>query len=221
MRTVPRNQAPKITFFQGQLPRWARNAEQLGLNPDDIAMMTARTEAAQAALIAQRKAQLAAEAATLDLREAMDAMATMGASMLLQIRATAARSGGAIYPLAAIDPPAKGSPVGEPGTPFKFEFSIDDNGALHLTWKCKNPRGSVGTMYQVYREVDGSGEMAFLGTTGKKQFTDATVPQGAKTIVYKVRAMRSTKVGQSATFNVSFGVDRAVRKMIAAQKMAA
>jgi len=221
MRTVPRNQAPKITFFQVHLPRWAENAEQLGLNPDDIATMTARTEAAQAALFAQMQAQRAAEAATLALREAMDAMATMGANMLLQIRATAARSGDAIYPLASIDPPAKGSPVAEPGTPSKFEFSLDSLGALQLTWQCKNPRGSVGTMYQVYREVDGSGEMVFLGTTGKKRFIDTTVPPGAKHIVYKVRAMRSTKLGQSATFNVNFGVDSSVRKMLAMQQMAA
>jgi hypothetical protein len=172
-------------------------------------------------MAAQRQAQAAAESATILLKEAMDAMASQGASMLMQIRAKAGMSGESVYSLASISPPAKGSPVGEPGKPSRFEFSIDDLGALRMTWKCKNPRGSAGTMYQVYREVDGSGEMAFIGTTGKKQFMDATVPQGAKQIVYKVRAMRSTKVGQSATFNVSFGVDRAVRKMIAAQKMAA
>jgi hypothetical protein len=140
--------------------------------------------------------------------------------MILQIRAKAGMSGDAVYPLAVISPPAKGSPIGKPGGPTSFKFSLDGEGALWLAWKCKNPPGSVGTTYQVYRQVDG-GEMVFLGTSGTKKFTDQTVPSGARAIVYKVRAIRSTGVGPAATFNVSFGVDSSVRKMIAAQKLAA
>jgi hypothetical protein len=43
MRTVPRNQSPKIQFFQSRLPKWAENADQIGLNPDDVVTMTAKT----------------------------------------------------------------------------------------------------------------------------------------------------------------------------------
>ena len=61
-------------------------------------------------------------------------------------------------------------------------------------------------MYHVYRQINGSGEFAFLGTSGKKRFVDATLPAGARMVMYKIRAVRSTAVGESATFNVNFGV---------------
>ena len=147
MRTVPRNQIPKITFFKSRLPKWADNASDIGLNPDDVVTMQEKTDAARAALSAQRLAQQAAESATLNLRIALDAMATQGASMLMQIRAKAGMTGKAVYPLAQISPPSKGSPVGEPGMPNRFNFTMDQEGTLRLTWTCKNPRGSVGTMY--------------------------------------------------------------------------
>jgi hypothetical protein len=177
-----------------------------------------KTEAARAATIAQRMAEAAAESATLNLQIAIDDMATQGASMLLQIRAKAGMSGNSVYPLASISPPSKGSPIAKPGKPYRFSFTLDEDGAVYLKWKCTNPRGSAGTIYQIYRQVDGSGQMAFLGTTGKKQFVDMTVSQGTTTIVYKIRAIRSTKIGESATFNVNFGVSSAVRKMIAIQQ---
>ncbi len=61
-------------------------------------------------------------------------------------------------------------------------------------------------MYQVYRQIDGSGEMAFLGTSGTKSFTDTTLPAGSRAVVYQIRAMRSTAIGPSAQFIVNFGM---------------
>lgn len=209
MRTVPRNQSPKISFFKSRLVKWNENAEQIGVSPEDVALLSARTDAARVALSAQRAAQMAAEAATLKLQIAMDEMATQGAAMLLQIRAKARMSGNnRVYSLAQIATPKKGSPIGVPGKPNRFEFMVDDLGALRMTWQCKNPRGSTGTIYQIYRRIGGSGEMTFLGTSGKKRFVDTTLPIGASSIMYQIRAVRSTKVGEAATFNVNFGVSR-------------
>ncbi len=206
MRTVPRNQSPKIGFFQARLPKWEANADAIGVTPEDVALLAAKTEAANAALAAQQQAQQAAEAATLELQIAINDMAKLGAAMLMQIRAKAKTSGEAVYPLALISAPAAGSPLGKPGVPTKFSFTLDTRGALLMKWKCKNPRGSAGTMYQVYRRVDGNRELTFLGTSGTKKFTDATLPAGASEIVYQIRAMRSTVIGPLAEFNVNFGM---------------
>ena len=157
MRLVPRNKAPQIQFFARHLEQWAAEAGSIGLAPEDVADLAAKTDAARAALAVQQQAQAAAQSATLSLRIAMEAMASKGAAMILQIRAKANEAGNGVYPLASISPPNAPSPIGAPGTPHSFTFSLDQGGVLRLKWKCQNPRGSVGTMNQVRRQVGGSG----------------------------------------------------------------
>src|SRR3954452_10875737 len=105
-----------------------------------------------------------------------------------------------VYSLAQLSRPKRGSPIGVPGMPDRFGFTLDQMGTLRLTWMCKNPRGSVGTIYQIYRQIGYGGEWVFLGTSGKKRFVDATLPKGAESVTYKVCAMRSTKTGEANTF---------------------
>jgi hypothetical protein len=80
------------------------------------------------------------------------------------------------------------------------------DGSLRLAWKCRHLRGAKGTMYQVYRAFDISGQYAFLGATGKKKFTDATIPAGTRTVIYRIVAVRSTARGDAAEFPVNLGV---------------
>jgi hypothetical protein len=95
------------------------------------------------------------------------------------------------------------TPVPDPGTPTSFKVQLD-GGALVLKWKCVNPRRSAGTMYQVWREIDG-GPMVYVGGSGSKTFTDTTVPAGSAVVTYNVQAVRSTATGAWATFVVTFG----------------
>ena len=50
-----------------------------------------------------------------------------------------------------------------------------------------------------------SGELTYLGWTGKKLFVDGTLPAGTAQVAYQVQAVRSTAVGEWAYYNVSFG----------------
>ena len=45
-----------------------------------------------------------------------------------------------------------------------------------LTWKCNNPAGCNGVIYQIYRKVEATGEYTFVGGAGQRKFTDATPP---------------------------------------------
>jgi hypothetical protein len=102
------------------------------------------------------------------------------------------------------------SPVPPPGTPFKFSVALAGDGSLTLTWKCDNPKGSTGTIYQVWRRIAGpvsTGELTYLGVTGKKLFVDSTIPAGAAQITYEIQAVRSTSVGEFAQYTVSFGTN--------------
>lgn len=118
-----------------------------------------------------------------------------------------------------IPPPAKASPIGPPGQPTQFTFELDARGALELSWKCKNPRGAVGTMYQVSRRIGPGGELVPLGITGEKRFVDETIPAGSTQVIYQIQAIRSTAAGPIATFNVNFGTGRARSTMTSAMQL--
>jgi len=96
------------------------------------------------------------------------------------------------------------TPVGDPGTPYAFKVMLD-GGTLVLKWKCANPRAARGTIYQIWREVNGA-PPTYLGGSGLKKFIDATVPAGSAAVTYKIQAMRSKAVGMWAVFVVSFGI---------------
>jgi hypothetical protein len=98
------------------------------------------------------------------------------------------------------------APRPAPGQPTDFKASlVPGEAALDITWKCANPPGTQGTIYQVYRQTTPDA-WVHLGDAGVKRFIDATVPMAAQ-LTYKVRGIRSTVAGLWGTFVVTFGAD--------------
>jgi hypothetical protein len=93
-----------------------------------------------------------------------------------------------------------------PGQPFAFAVELDQTGILTLKWKCDNPAGTQGTIYQVWRRVGPTGDFSYVGGSGTKSFIDATLPAGSSSVTYQIQAVRSTAVGPAAQFIVNFGV---------------
>jgi hypothetical protein len=81
-------------------------------------------------------------------------------------------------------------------------------GALELKWKCNNPSGTQGTIYEVKRQIGGvgSGGFVFVGASGVRSFTDDTLPSGSAPVTYQITAVRSTARGKPAQFTVNFGI---------------
>lgn len=93
-----------------------------------------------------------------------------------------------------------------PGQPNAFKASlVPGEAALEITWKCSNPAGTQGTIYQVYRQTT-PGQWIHLGDAGVRNFLDATVPANMSQVTYKVRGLRSTVAGAWGTFVVTFGM---------------
>ncbi len=61
-------------------------------------------------------------------------------------------------------------------------------------------------MYHVQRSIDG-GPMQFLAAVGERAFVDGTVPAGTREIVYQVRGVRSTAIGDVAQYPVHLNGD--------------
>lgn len=116
---------------------------------------------------------------------------------------------------------AAGSPMPPPGTPDSFRIELLAGGGLELRWKCKHPGRAAGAIYHIYRRDVASAKFEFLGSSGKRRFTDETVPAGSMGVVYKVQAVRSTAMGEPAEFNVNFGVTGAAPQSNAAPRLAA
>lgn len=205
MGLIPNSRSGKVQFYFSRLPAWAQHATAIGTTTQAVTDLQTKTEAAQAALTAQEEAKAAAELATVAADEAVAAMAHAGAVIIQHIRGKAMESGSQVYQLAQIPPPAKPSPKGEPGAPYAFKVTLEQNGALTLTWKCDNPPGATGTIYQLWRKI-GGGDFEYIGGCGSRRFVDSTVPPGSANVTYQMQAVRSTVVGPWAQFNVNFGV---------------
>src|SRR5688500_6379384 len=54
-------------------------------------------------------------------------------------------------------------PMGAPGTSTNFKVTLKGDGSIDLGWKCNNPAGSQGTLYQIFRRVGAVGEFEYLG----------------------------------------------------------
>ena len=72
------------------------------------------------------------------------------------------------------------------------------------------PSGSTGTIYQIWRQIaPPDGPLEYIGGSGMREFTDSTLPEGSSNVMYQIQAVRSTAVGEVATFNVKFGTSSA------------
>lgn len=206
MGIVPKPISDKILFYSTRVANFDAHAEQIGTTPEAVARLQAALAEAKAASKAQAAAQAAARAATQRLEAAAEALTAAGSNIIAQVRTRARTTDDpGVYGLALLPPIADRTPMAPPGTPTRFTFTLHTNGLLLLKWDCKNPRGSSGTVYQVYRRIGASGEFTFIGTSGSKGFLDSTVPLAASELTYRIQAVRSTKAGAAATFNVTFG----------------
>lgn len=209
MSTVPSKPILKLAFYEAHIDPWNTSATLIGLVTTEVTALNAKAVAARAAYLAHVAAQDAAAAATLDfatkIRQLHNAPGA-GADMIRKIRTRAITTNDpGVYVLAAIPAPATPSPVGPPGTPTTFKATLNPDGSLKITFKCPNPAGSVGTIYQVARQLDGAGPFVPLTGTGSRSFIDASVPAGSSSVTYRIVAVRSTAVGDAGQFTVNFG----------------
>jgi hypothetical protein len=206
MSLIPDSKVGKIEFCENHVTPWTANAVAMGSSAAAVTAWSAQVSAARDAYTAQQAAQSAAMDATTNLNLALQALMDSTASVIKQVRAKADISGDGVYALASLPVPATPSPKPAPGKPTDFTVELDESGALNLGWKCPNPPGTSGTIYQIWRRIGADGEFAYLGGSGDKTFIDSTIAAGSSQVTYQIQAVRSTGVGPWAQFNVNFGV---------------
>lgn len=209
MGVVPDSRLGKIEFYEAHIAPWTTNAAAVGLTPASVTALGTLTTQARAAFNAAEAARQAAKAATQNFYDKVRAMHSgpgAGQDMIDTIRVYAeTKNDPNVYNLAQIPPPATPGVTPPPGTPFEFTVGLLQNGALELKWKCNNPSGTQGTIYEVKRRIGESGAFQFVGAIGVRTFIDDTIPSGSSPVTYQVTGVRSTQRGNPAQFTVSFG----------------
>lgn len=209
MGVVPDSRLGKIEFYEAHVAPWTANATAIGLTAASVTALSSATVNARKAYDDHIAAQNAAKAATQDFYDKVRDMHNApgaGADMIQTIKTFAATTDNPnVYVLAQIPAPQAPSTPPPPGTPFELSVGLLGNGALALKWKCNNPSGTTGTIYEVRRAVAG-GSMLFVGASGVKSFNDDSLPAGTATpVTYEITAVRSTARGNPAQFVVNFG----------------
>lgn len=221
MSLVPRDYEGNILFFRSKVEPWTTSATAIGTTSAAVTAMSAKVDSAQALLEAQTVARAAAKNATAALLAGLRDLNDAGGDIIKQIRAKAAIDGQGVYLLAEIPAPATPSPVPPPGKPTDFIATLTEGGSLKLQWKCANPKGSQGTIYQISRRIGEAAAFVTLGVSGYKRFTDSTVPSGVASVTYKIIAIRSTAYGDEGLFTVNFGVSGQAMTASVAPRIAA
>lgn len=180
----------------------------IGLDlPRVVAVKNANSAAAvaQTDMIAKRAA---AETSTATFNEACRVVRQLGGAAVRTIDgfALATDKPDEVWNLAGIPAPKTPSTLPPPGQPGSITAQLNSLGELTLKWKCTNPRGVTGVIYQVLRGLNGA-TPALFDLVGEKTLVDGTIPAGTTTVTYLIRARRGSSMGQpSSDFMVRFGV---------------
>lgn len=222
MSILPSKTSELLTFCNAHVDIFSTNAVAIGLNSARALAFKNASVQAQLDFDAATKAGNLKKAAVSTSQESVKALRKVAADTIAIIKAFAdvAAVPSVVYNLANLPMPAMPGPIPAPGTPTDFVASIDQSGAVKLIWKCPNPSGIGGTIYEVRRRTGANtNPFNFVGFNGKREFVDAELPAGSTGVTYKVIATRSTLRGPPAEFNVNFGVSGGGGMFIASTSM--
>lgn len=208
MAILPTRTLELLEFMEQHATVWQGNAAGIGLSPAQAtALVNAATEA-RAQHTNQMNVAAEARAATLTARTQLAAARVLFADAIRTIKAFAQHQADpkSVYALAQIPPPTPPGPRPPPGLPTDFRAVLEPNGAITLRWKCQNPPGVSGTVYNVRRRLAGEAQYQLLGAIGMRRFTDQTIPPGTPAVQYVVQGQRGPIAGPpSLPFIVQFG----------------
>src|SRR5690606_15329502 len=152
-----------------------------------------------------QQARTDARGATLEQSTAVDSLATLGGQLVNIIRAWAIQSEDpSIFAQAGLPAPKTPEPIA-PVAPSDITFTLDPVGAIEVRWKGVK---SNGTMFTVWRSITVEGAqppaLTPIATVGEKKFVDSTIPAGAKSATYIIRAVKGDQVASSGPGTVNF-----------------
>lgn len=208
MPIIPSKTQDFLDWAQAHADTWQAAGASIGLTAGQAAAFVASASTARTAFNNQQAAQDAAKVATAQQQEAVsDARREAGDLIrIIKSYAEVQSNPDTVYNTAQIPAPQPPGEMPPPGVPFNFKVGLNSDGSITLRWKCDNPDGSQGTVYNVRRKLPTQTAFEFVGAVGTRAFSDVTIPAGTANIQYIVQAQRGTSVGApSQTQTIYFG----------------
>lgn len=219
---MPAHRGPAIDWINERLDLWTDNAAAIGLDPTDVATLTALAGSATTARTHAQTLRNNAKSGTVAWYASADETMDKARDLILNIKAYAANTNDPqVYVLADVSPRAEPGETPAPDAPSVIKAELLDQGRVRLTWKGKGPRG---TFYIVKRRLPSENTFTVIATVTDKAFTDEALPFGVDKVVYAIDAQQTDKLVYGPEKNVQLGVgnnQQAVGQMGGAQSDAA
>lgn len=189
MAIMPEKISERLEWGEVHAPVFTSNAPQIGLSEpqsDDFATAVTAFRAKYDAALAARSAS---QAATTEMRAAMQTFLEEASECLATIKAFAENSEDPmnVYAKAEIPPPAQPSPLGPPATPTNVSGQINNIGNVELKWTASK---QGGVFFSIWRKLYGTPDWVLQATVGEKKWTDETIAAGTILAQYYVVAHR-------------------------------
>jgi hypothetical protein len=181
-----------------------------GLSAQQLADTSAATDAAEAAALLALQARSASKAATTAKKEALAALRqVLGADLTTIDGYAKATKDPGVYSRAQVDPPKTPTDRQAPPEPTELRATVDTDGSVDLTFKVAAGGGCVYLVQRMTVTLDNTTTpYELLGfATDEKKFTDNAVPDGIRTVGYRVAARIATGLqgSWSQTLLIPFG----------------
>lgn len=211
-RTPPGEQA-YIAFARQHINIWNGGGAQppaIGLSSSQLTETETATAAAEAAYSAALAARAASKAATEAKDNALAALkAVIGADIDTIDAFAKATKDPNVWVLAQIPAPQSGSERPAPERPTDLDATLRLNGNVELSFRGNTGGGAQYLVQRQTTTVDNvTSDYEFLGFADEeKKFLDTAVPEGLKSVGYRVAARISTGLQSdwSPTFTLPFG----------------
>lgn len=217
MPRFPKNEAAFITYAKQRSDQWKggqAGPPDTGLSAQQLTDTEIAVNEAQAAHTAMLAARTAARDATQLKNNKLEALRAIFGGDVDTIDAYAKATGDPdVYVRAGIPKPKDGSEREAPPAPSDLKATVQLDGSIVLSFKGAT---GGGAQYHVQRQTTSTDNVIspyeFMGfADDEKRFVDNAVPEGLKTVGYRVAARLSTGLMSpwSVTYTVPFGSQQA------------
>lgn len=189
---LPSGNQESLIWLEGHIVGWNANYASIGLSSAQVIDLATDIANTRQSFTTVTESRQTAKSDTLDWNLKATDLHKKAAEMITTIKGFAATSGnaGAVYVAADLSPKDPPQPAGAPAQPTNLAATLIPGGDVELTW---DGTGPTGTMYGVYRKLDGEVNFIFVGNSNAKDkaFTDTTLPVGTTLATYQIKAVRS------------------------------
>jgi hypothetical protein len=200
-RRAPKDDAKFLDICRALATRWQQGTPgDIGLSPQQVdalvELLEETTERTREYVFFKSKARAANHAR----RRAMARLRRSFGALVRTIDGYARFTGDAeVYTLAAISPPAKGAPRGEPPRPIPIDAKVLNGGDIEVSFRASGD----GAVYELQRQivpVEGPiGDWATIASGASKRWIDDCPPRGVAAIYYRARGVRPGRRGTTAS----------------------